>query len=823
MRFRYRSIRARTFFLVLTPLVSLVGLYIYATAVAANDAIALERSTSVRDTIADPIGLFAAQVQQERLAAAVFLARPTRQAAAALSAQEPQTSTALSTLRSAIAPVAGEESPGVRSAISTLLQQLAGLPALRARVAAKSVTKAAAEQAYTAVIAAGYRAIGASFLQMPDVQLVNQSSAVLRVAEAEDALLQAQALLAADAAAGSFPAADRAEFATLTGEYQGLLAEALPDLDAQYRGPFARVAGSQQAAALNTLDARVINGPPGRTGVSPAVYGRTAQSVALGLALAGFSAGQQLAAALHASAGPINVRLIVTGGVGLAAIIASIAFSVWIGRGIVRGLAGLRGDALELAGQRLPEVMVRLNSGQHVDVDAEAPLLPAGADEIGEVRQAFNTVQRAAIAAAAGQARLRDGVATIFRNLALRSQSLLHQQLFLLDHLEQHADGPEELERLFQIDHLATRMRRNAESLLVLAGDHPGRTWTEPVPMVDVLRGSVGEVVDYARIRVTCSSGDALHGHAVADVIHLIAELAENATAYSPPGSPVRVSGIEVVRGFAVEVEDRGLGIPADMAAGFNAALADPPPFNPAESAQLGLYVAGRLAQRHGISITLRESPYGGTTAIVLIPKDLIVSHEQQHPGQAPASAPDGLPADAQNGRASGPPGLALSGRHHAARDSTPTAGISRGSTVPAALRAVPRAPVADTPAPAPASVGGAPSEAGSPPNQAARAGTLAPGAEFRLPKRIPQANLPPHVRKSEAERKTAEPGQEIELSAEEIRALFADIQDGMERGNREILTPAGGAESWFGPAEPRDAGSAPWAPPASEGSVGDK
>ena len=355
MGFRYRSIRAKTFFLVLMPLLSLVGLSIFATAVAANDAIALERSTAVRDSIADPIGLFAAQVQQERLAAAVFLAHPSGQAAAGLSAQEPKTNAALSTVRTAVASVVADGDPDVRSAISAMLQETAGLSALRAQVSSKSVSKAAAEQAYTAVIVAGYRAIGASFLQMPNVHLVNQSSAVLRVAEAEDALLQAQALLAADAAAGSFPAADRARFAMLTGEYQGLLDEALPELDPEYRAPFGKVTGSQQATTLNALDGRVINAPPGKTGVSASDYGRVVQTVALGLAVTAFSVGQQLAGALHAAAGPINVRLAVTGGVGLAAIIASIVLSVWIGRGIVRELAALRGEALELARRRLPE------------------------------------------------------------------------------------------------------------------------------------------------------------------------------------------------------------------------------------------------------------------------------------------------------------------------------------------------------------------------------------------------------------------------------------------------------------------------------------
>jgi signal transduction histidine kinase len=861
LRFRYRSIRVRTFLLVLTPLVSLVGLYIYATAAAANDAIALERSTTVRNSIADPVGLFATQVQQERLAAAVLLARPSQKAAAALAAQEPTTNAALSTMRKAVAPLAGDGAPGVRSAISALLQQTAGLAALRARVVSKSVSTAAAEQAYTAVIHTGFRAIAASFQQMPNVHLVGQSSAVLRIAEAEDALLQAQVLLTADADAGSFPAADRAKFATLTGEYQGLLGEALPDLDPVYRAPFARVAGSQQAATLTALDAQVINARPGRTGVSAAAYGRTANVVTLGLALAAFSAGQKLAGALHASAGPINARLALTAGLGLAAIVASIGLSGLIGRGIVRQLAGLRGDALELARERLPQVMARLSSGQAVDVEAEAPLLPAGADEISQVRQAFNTVHRAAIEAAAGQAKLRDGVATVFRNLALRSQSLLHQQLSILDGLEQHAGGPKELEQLFRIDHLATRMRRNAEGLLVLAGDQPGRIWTDPVAMVDVLRGSVAEVVDYARIRVACSSRTALQGHAVADVIHLIAELAENATAYSPPESPVGVSGTEVVRGFAVEIEDRGLGIPADMAARLNEALSDPPPFNPAESEHLGLHIAARLAQRHGIGITLRESPYGGVTAIVLIPHGLIVSDGRHRRDQAPGT---GLRAFAA-GQAShdlGVAGVAATGRH-ASRDS-------------------PRAPAPATRAPASAHVSRQPSPAGSPASYAADAGRLARAtlgtSEFQLPRRVRQANLPPHLLKSaapraaepkptdglpaeeirsaladiqdgmergnresvaalprrvrqanlpphllkSAARRGAEPKPIDSLPAEEIRAMLADIQDGMERGNRENLVPGGREEPGTGPRNSLGAGPMPWAPPASERSTGD-
>jgi signal transduction histidine kinase len=761
MRFRYRSIRARTFLLVLMPLASLVALYVYTTAAAANNSIALVRATAVRNSIADPTGLFAAQVQQERLAAATFLARPSPQAAAALSAQDGRTDAALSKLRTAVDSAVGDESPSVRSAISAMLAKTAGLPALRAAVLSKSMSRTAAEEAYSAVISTGYRAIGASFEQLPDVDLVSQSSAVLRVAEAEDQLLQAQTLLAADAAAGSFPATDRARFAMLTGAYQGLLGEALPDLDPAYRAPFADVAGSPQSVSLNALDTQVLSAPPGTIGVSAAQYGRVAQSVALGLAVAGFSAGQKLATALNAAAGPINLRLIVTGGVGLAAILASIALSVWIGRGIISELAALRREALELARRRLPRVMARLSSGEKVDVEVEAPALPVGADEIGQVRQAFNIVQRAAIGAAAEQATLRSGVATIFRNLAMRSQSLLHQQLLLLDSLEQRASGPEELDRLFQIDHLATRMRRNAEGLLVLAGEQPGRTWTEPVPMVDVLRGSVAEVVDYARMRVNCPGSAALKGHAVADVIHLVAELAENAAAYSPPPAQVRVVGSEVVQGFVVEVEDRGIGMPPDLAARLNAVLADPPPFNPAESEQLGLYIAARLARRHGISVALRPSPYGGTTAIVLIPQSLMASDERQGPEQVPDAFLSGL---------------------HAARD-TP-----RDIT-----RDIPRDVLSDVPRDVLRDI---PRDTGDR-RPAAHARPL-PAAGAELPQRVRQANLPPHLRDqppaaspaaSPAANRTVHVRPDEDALAQ-LRAAFADIQSGMQRGNRESLIP---------------------------------
>ena len=229
----------------------------------------------------------------------------------------------------------------------------------------------------------------------------------------------------------------------------------------------------------------------------------------------------------------------------------------------------------------------------------------------------------------------------MFRSLARRSQSLLHRQLILLDQMERRASDPEALDDLFRLDHLTTRMRRHAEGLVILAGAAPSRAWSSPVRMVDVMRGAIAEVEDYARVSVATRSQAALAGSAVADVIHLLAELVENATTLSPPYTSVRVSGDSVANGFAIEVEDRGLGMSPQRLAELNERLASPPEFNPSDSEQLGLFVVSQLANRHGIRVTLKASPYGGTSAIVLIPAHLVVTEEAFRaglPGEQPAA-----------------------------------------------------------------------------------------------------------------------------------------------------------------------------------------
>ncbi len=320
---------------------------------------------------------------------------------------------------------------------------------------------------------------------------------------------------------------------------------------------------------------------------------------------------------------------------GLLAIIFSILVSIIVGRGLIGQLKDLRLSALELANDRLPSVIRRLRDGEIVDVAARRRRSRPRAGPRSRPRtrstrssRRSTSCSRTAIEAAVDEANLRRGISDVFRNLARRSQVLLHRQLRLLDGMERRASEPEELEDLFRIDHLTTRMRRHAEGLIILSGEPAGRTWRHPVPLMDVLRAAVAEVEDYTRIRVEARTRAALSGTAVADVIHLIAELAENATVFSPPNTPVKISGDIVGRGFAVEIEDRGLGITEERLAEINRNLDDPPAFDLSGSDRLGLFIAGRLARRHDIKITLRPSVYGGTSAIVIIPMALVVDED---------------------------------------------------------------------------------------------------------------------------------------------------------------------------------------------------
>ncbi|MFD5177050.1 nitrate- and nitrite sensing domain-containing protein [Nocardia sp. NPDC058379] len=301
---------------------------------------------------------------------------------------------------------------------------------------------------------------------------------------------------------------------------------------------------------------------------------------------------------------------------------------------LIRRLRSLRSRSLELANETLPSIVRRIHDGEQVDVVAETTMLDTGQDEIGQVALAFGAAQRTAMVAAAAEARTRDGFNKVFLDIAHRSQVLVRRQLDVLDIAESEQHDPEHLELLFQLDHLATRARRNAENLLILGGEQPGRRWRQPVALEQIVRSAVSETNDLTRVSAIRLPQVHVLGGVVADLIHLLAELIDNATLFSPPQSLVSVQGNRVGRGVVVEVEDQGLGIRFEERERLNELLREPPDFQEIALAghrPLGLFVVSRLAERHSITVSLHDSAYGGVKAIVLIPAELLAAEPEDH------------------------------------------------------------------------------------------------------------------------------------------------------------------------------------------------
>ncbi|WP_307813275.1 nitrate- and nitrite sensing domain-containing protein [Streptomyces sp. N35] len=318
----------------------------------------------------------------------------------------------------------------------------------------------------------------------------------------------------------------------------------------------------------------------------------------------------------------------INGAIVVVALLAAFIIAGLMARQMSRAMRRLRTAAFDVAEQRLPMLVDQLSRTEPGRVDTRVQPIPiTTTDEIGEVARAFDQVHREAVRLAAEQALLRGNINAIFTNLSRRNQSLIEGQLTLITDLENNEADPDQLENLFRLDHLATRMRRNGENLLVLAGEEPGRRWDQPVPLVDVLRAASSEVEQYERIELTGVPEAEIHGRAVTDLVHLLAELLENATTFSSPQTKVRVTATRLPDGrVMIEIHDKGIGLTAEDFADINHKLANPPTVDAAISQRMGLFVVGRLADRHGVRVQLRPSgEQAGTTSLVMLPD--IITH----------------------------------------------------------------------------------------------------------------------------------------------------------------------------------------------------
>ncbi|WP_420719279.1 nitrate- and nitrite sensing domain-containing protein [Streptomyces sp. NRRL S-1521] len=327
----------------------------------------------------------------------------------------------------------------------------------------------------------------------------------------------------------------------------------------------------------------------------------------------------------------------ITGAIVVLALLAAFLLAGLMARQMSTAMRRLRTAAFGIAEQRLPMLVDQLSRTDPGRVDTRVEPIPINStDEIGEVARAFDQVHREAVRLAAEQALLRGNINAIFTNLSRRNQSLIEGQLTLITDLENNEADPDQLESLFRLDHLATRMRRNGENLLVLSGEEPGRRWDQPVPLVDVLRAASSEVEQYERIELSGVPEAEIHGLAVTDLVHLLAELLENATTFSSPQTKVRVTATRLPDGrIMVEIHDKGIGLTAEDFADINHKLANPPTVDAAISQRMGLFVVGRLADRHGIRVQLRPSgEQAGTTSLVMLPDPITHGGGGEQQGQ---------------------------------------------------------------------------------------------------------------------------------------------------------------------------------------------
>ncbi|MFF4421878.1 nitrate- and nitrite sensing domain-containing protein [Streptomyces sp. NPDC001549] len=628
MRFRGKSIRRKIVALLLVPLVSLTALWGFATVITGREAVQLFDVAYIIDKVGYPVEDVVRVIQKERRQTLVVLGDPRAATATAeLTKRRAETDLAVEQISVSArdAKVIDELSPQSAQRLRSIVAAFQGIGTMRRSVDQNAVDPTQALDLYNRLVDPCY-----DFLMnlhgLDNVEVDKEGRALVGISRARELLSREDAVIASALAARNVTAPDVRHVSDFAANRSLLYEFTLVTLPAEDRERFEKFWKDPETQPLRDAEERFIAGGAVNKprSVTAAQWDEASTKVLEDLAAMNTDAGNRYQERIEPVAMDVMVQAAAAGILGFLALTVSLVLSVRIGRDLVRDLSRLRKEAHEASGVRLPSVMRRLAAGEHVDVETEAPHLEYEKDEVGQVGQALNTLQRAAVEAAVKQADLRRGVSEVFVNLARRNQVLLHRQLTLLDTMERRTEDTEELADLFRLDHMTTRMRRHAEGLVILSGAAPSRQWRKPVQLMDVVRAAVAEVEDYERIEVRRLTRLGIVGPAVADITHLIAELLENATVFSPPHTAVQVHGERVANGFTLEIHDRGLGMTPEALLDANLRLAETPEFELSDTDRLGLFVVSRLAQRHSVKVVLQPSPYGGTTAVLFLPAALL-------------------------------------------------------------------------------------------------------------------------------------------------------------------------------------------------------
>lgn len=638
-----KSLRTSLTLLILIPVLALAGLWGYTATVLVDEGLQL-RSDADLATESGPAHTVVARLQEERRRTAVWQAKPNSAAQTAMETARASTDSAVGSFRASRAALQSA-SAAVQDGVTALDDALDQLSPQRDAIDKRDLSSARAFRYYTDTAAAGTGLVKAA-TRNDDGELAHRFAAVNALVQSTEMFSREDALLSGALASGRLTSTTRADFASHVAAQRQILGtmrtEDLPKGEASaYEG----VTDSSPWALMVSIEDAVVSGSSGLPGEAES-WREAADSISKELLPLGPDAVADVAGSGSDRADGLLLRAALGTLVALAAIAVTVVLARRFSRALFDRLSQLRGTTMELADTRLPRIVERLAVGELVDPAEQAPDRDYGTDELGRLGEAVHHLRRAVVVTTVRQAQGRDGTKKVFVNLARRTQVLIHRQISMLDGMERKHESPELLEELFAVDHLATRVRRHAENLVILGGSLPARRWSDAVPVVNVLRSALSETEAYTRVKVQPIPRMNLVGQAVADVVHLVAELIENGTSFSPPDTQVSVGAEKVTKGLVFEVEDRGLGMPEEEYARINAMLANPPELDVmilGEDPRLGLFVVARLAGRHGIEVSLRKSPYGGTLAIVLLPGALL---------EEPKSVLAGIPGLSMEGQA---------------------------------------------------------------------------------------------------------------------------------------------------------------------------
>jgi Nitrate and nitrite sensing/HAMP domain/Histidine kinase-, DNA gyrase B-, and HSP90-like ATPase len=565
------------------------------------------------------------ELQTERDLSVAFTASGDKGVGKALDEQQQQVNQAVTAYREAQAPLNDDLGERLQGRFDAVQAGLEDLSVLRQATRSSSLTGRASAAEYSQIIDQ-LLDVNAEIAEPGGDEDLSQSVRALNdLSRAKEVTSQIRGILYALSFRDEFAFGGFQEFSSLLARQQAAFNQFQADANNQQRSLFADLVQGQavlqvdqiQQTAIRTQSGEDINGPQWLNASTTNM--ELLRNVETGLLDGVIGQSDELSSTAQRDALRNALIIAVILAVALLALLL-------VARSMAQPLQQLRARAIEIAQHRLPEAVQRLRTTERGDLDVHVePIGINSRDEIGQVAQAVDAIQEVAVRLATEQSALRRSIGDMFTNLARRSQTLIDRQLELIDDLERNETDPDTLGALFRLDHLATRMRRNAEDLIVLSGADPGRHWAQQMTVVDVVRAAAAEVEEYQRVELLPLVELEVAGHVAVDVIHLLAELIENATAFSPPNTKVQIAGQAVPHGYVIEVEDRGLGMSDEELIQANERLADPPEIDFALSRVLGLYVVGRLSQRHGIKVQLRHSWYGGVTALVLLPNSILV------------------------------------------------------------------------------------------------------------------------------------------------------------------------------------------------------